>query len=335
MGGTPDAFVSGMRTTPESSMLALSQDLLDPSFGRVALARRLVHIQAAHAVVIADLGYVPGQGVVSRSLIVQARTTETMSQLLRGFAAGPLPDFSRPDAKKLEGFHSAQPEALPFAKQTPNILGPELRYLHADTLKVKTYLGIFGSPGTLNLSRRWKALLNDVLPAIGPFLERTQSPASPINGAFAVDQRGQLIAADRDSEQWFASNVRTTSLSVLMRLAPASEEINGPLDGARITLRAARAMNAGESPPTWLGTVFSPQSLYKASDAILTPTQREVASQAATGATSGEIARSLGVRVETVRTHIRDIYARLGISTRAELASRWATDAQTSPSLAA
>jgi DNA-binding CsgD family transcriptional regulator len=55
----------------------------------------------------------------------------------------------------------------------------------------------------------------------------------------------------------------------------------------------------------------------------LTPRQLELAGLAASGRTRRDIALRLGMTENTVKTHLKDIYARLGISTRAELARLW------------
>lgn len=52
---------------------------------------------------------------------------------------------------------------------------------------------------------------------------------------------------------------------------------------------------------------------------LLSPTQRRVAELAAGGATNPQIARTLGVSLETVRTHVREVFRRLGVSRRSEL----------------
>lgn len=52
----------------------------------------------------------------------------------------------------------------------------------------------------------------------------------------------------------------------------------------------------------------------------LTPKQQEVALQAAAGATAQEISRSIHSGVETVRVHLREIYKKLGVASRLELA---------------
>jgi len=53
----------------------------------------------------------------------------------------------------------------------------------------------------------------------------------------------------------------------------------------------------------------------------LSARQREVAELAATGATALEIAGFLELSVHTVRQHLRTIYERLGVNSRAELAT--------------
>ncbi len=57
----------------------------------------------------------------------------------------------------------------------------------------------------------------------------------------------------------------------------------------------------------------------------LTPLQRRVAVMMASGATVAEIARGLDRSTETVREHIEAIYARLGVASRAEVATLCAT----------
>jgi DNA-binding NarL/FixJ family response regulator len=54
---------------------------------------------------------------------------------------------------------------------------------------------------------------------------------------------------------------------------------------------------------------------------LLTRREAEVLPLLAQGATNPQIAVALGVGVETVRTHARNIYRKLGVSSRAELAA--------------
>lgn len=53
---------------------------------------------------------------------------------------------------------------------------------------------------------------------------------------------------------------------------------------------------------------------------VLSQAQREVAALAAAGATAKEIGRMTGISEATVRTHLRQVYLRLDVASRAELA---------------
>ena len=54
----------------------------------------------------------------------------------------------------------------------------------------------------------------------------------------------------------------------------------------------------------------------------LTPTERQVAELAAEGRSNKEIARVLHVTVSTVEAHLSRAYAKLGVRSRSQLASR-------------
>jgi DNA-binding NarL/FixJ family response regulator len=55
---------------------------------------------------------------------------------------------------------------------------------------------------------------------------------------------------------------------------------------------------------------------------LLTPREADVLDQIQTGRSNAEIAQTLHVSVETVRTHARRIYRKLGVKTRRELRAR-------------
>lgn len=308
-----------MRTTREQALALLAEELEAPELGRVELAQALIRAGAAHAVAVADLG-LEGAAVVTRSLVVQAREAEAARALLHRLARGPLPDLSRPDPRALEGFCPPNPRG-PGPLDLPSaILGPELRLVSASEMEIETYLGLFGRPGSSGIGRAWRTGLCPLTPGFLRLLRRTRAPRAEVEGAIALDASGRLLAADARAGPWLQAGDRAGRIPTLLRVARTDGAVDGPLDGARIHLRAA----AGPLGDAWLGTVTVPRALERALDALLTPTQREVASYAAVGATCPEIAATLGTRVETVRSHVRDIYARLGISSRAELARRWA-----------
>lgn len=55
---------------------------------------------------------------------------------------------------------------------------------------------------------------------------------------------------------------------------------------------------------------------------LLTRREREIVDRILCGCTANEVARELGVSFHTVRTHLRNLYGRLGVSNRLEL-MRW------------
>ena len=52
---------------------------------------------------------------------------------------------------------------------------------------------------------------------------------------------------------------------------------------------------------------------------LLTPREAEVLELLQDGSTNGQIAQRLSIGIETVRTHARNIYRKLGIASRREL----------------
>ena len=62
------------------------------------------------------------------------------------------------------------------------------------------------------------------------------------------------------------------------------------------------------------------RSSSQVSPGLLTPTEEAVARAATSGCSNAEIARRLAVSVKTVEYHLTHVYAKLGISSRRELA---------------
>lgn len=71
-------------------------------------------------------------------------------------------------------------------------------------------------------------------------------------------------------------------------------------------------------------TVLPPATLGPAhvGPEVLTPREADVLEQLQSGRSNAEIAQALHVGVETVRTHVRRVYRKLGVSTRRELRAR-------------
>ena len=57
----------------------------------------------------------------------------------------------------------------------------------------------------------------------------------------------------------------------------------------------------------------------------LTPTEQRIVALAASGCSNKEISQTLYVTVHTVEAHLSHVYAKLGVSSRAQLAGRLST----------
>ncbi|HZD04603.1 MAG TPA: LuxR C-terminal-related transcriptional regulator, partial [Longimicrobiales bacterium] len=123
------------------------------------------------------------------------------------------------------------------------------------------------------------------------------------------------------------------------RLGMPFEAARAGIEGAEVALRVGRADGLADPVRKWLdvAVVLGAQRYAArarrllhalgrpapatATDGDLTSRQREVAELVAEGLTNAEIARALFISVRTVESHLDHIYTRLGINSRAALAS--------------
>lgn len=137
-------------------------------------------------------------------------------------------------------------------------------------------------------------------------------------GLVVLDATGQLRAATRDGAWW---------MSVPEVQAAVADWI-----GARTHEPRARRLKTMDVQVTllWLGPDTEPSYAveFTAAPADTSPARQalsarqwEVCEYAAAGATVPEIARTTGLSPETVRTHLRTAYRRLGVANRVELAN--------------
>jgi len=133
-----------------------------------------------------------------------------------------------------------------------------------------------------------------------------------------ADEEGEILHAAMDTRGWLdaidlgplRSIIRETHRSTGVRLSYV-------FSGMELRLTP---MDTNAGALSYLIHLSPRQNPKMAPDADLTPTQREIAHLAATGATIEEIADMLGRSAHTVKTHLRNIYERLGVANRVELA---------------
>lgn len=95
---------------------------------------------------------------------------------------------------------------------------------------------------------------------------------------------------------------------------------------ARSALEQAAAIFARVEAPPWLGQARSELARIAGrapSGSALTPAEQRVATLVAEGRTKKEVAAALFLSVHTVDSTLRRVYAKLGVSSRAELARRY------------
>lgn len=133
-----------------------------------------------------------------------------------------------------------------------------------------------------------------------------------------VNARGQVEFAAQGARVLLTRRRRARLVDMVQRLdAGDYSACTFVLDGidARLTRLEGRGCFL------YLATLSPPRTATIDPLACLTESQREIAAFAAAGATANEIARSLDRSPHTIRTHLKNIYARLEICSRTELAA--------------
>jgi DNA-binding CsgD family transcriptional regulator len=133
--------------------------------------------------------------------------------------------------------------------------------------------------------------------------------------------QGALASLRRADELWrrFAAPYESARTRELIGLACRSL---GDEDGARLELEAARAAYARLGAATDLARIEGPSKLDRGVDSHeLTQRELEVLRLLSAGSTNKQIAASLVVSVRTVDRHVSNIYAKLGVSSRAAATS--------------
>lgn len=132
-----------------------------------------------------------------------------------------------------------------------------------------------------------------------------------------VSDSGEVRYATAVSDAW-PLGTRSEAIAALVRdlAASAGGEGERVLGGVRAVVTPLVG-----APRSYLVTLSVPDALEVLPGALLTERQREIAELASVGRTTGEIAKVLSVSEETVRHHVKEVYHRLGVASRVELAN--------------
>ena len=133
-----------------------------------------------------------------------------------------------------------------------------------------------------------------------------------------LDASGRVDFASRAARPWLEKDGFLRELESLVRAADRGGLERGPV-GPCAWANVVLTRIHGDAGVRYLANVTRLERATLSPSAVLTPAQLEVANLAAAGATAKEIAAMLGRSIETVRSHLRHVYRRLDISSRAEL----------------
>lgn len=163
---------------------------------------------------------------------------------------------------------------------------------------------------------RAEALATDLLECATAMDARLYATRAHVARAAAYDMAGQAEAAERD-------------LAAALHLAQPGglrlpfRTVPGLVPRLRILARAALA-RGGEGDPVYLllaglddAAIAQPDTAPGLDD--LSPREREVAREVGLGHTNKEIARTLAMTEHTVKFHLRNIFAKLGVDRRAHV----------------
>jgi len=133
-----------------------------------------------------------------------------------------------------------------------------------------------------------------------------------LRGFVMFDIKEGVVDASPGLSTWASSEVVAAHLCGLAEHTRSGFEAS--IEGA--TLHCERLSRRSNLQIGW---VREDRAIELSPESLLTPAQRRVAEYAVEGATCAEISRTLEASVETVRSHMKEIYRRLGVCCRAEL----------------
>jgi DNA-binding CsgD family transcriptional regulator len=113
---------------------------------------------------------------------------------------------------------------------------------------------------------------------------------------------------------------RRVTVHVLSRALGLTDAEHAALAGSVVRLRPRRLTAAFAAPPAW-GPRLAPVARISCTSAKLTLREVEVLSLVAEGYTNREVADSLVIGAATVKRHLDNVFAKLGVSSRTAAAA--------------
>jgi DNA-binding CsgD family transcriptional regulator len=141
-------------------------------------------------------------------------------------------------------------------------------------------------------------------------------------GRAGLQDLGQAVAKLERSPAALERARALADLGAALRRANRRSDAREPLQRAReLAHRCGAVALASRAERELRATGSRPRRLALSGSDALTPSERRVAALAASGLANREIAQQLFVTVNTVESHLRAAYLKLGIKSRKQLRS--------------
>jgi DNA-binding CsgD family transcriptional regulator len=235
-------------------------------------------------------------------------------------AATEWPNLTLPSSRDLAGFAEytradpRSPGSLLDLSGTPVELAHELRLLVYAEGRLVGVLAYFrrstSGPFPRSARRAVQSAASRARAALVGHARAHDAETEDLDGLLVLDPEGGLVLCTDQVRRWLDRGARPT-------VDPnATGEQRTVATGAEVRLLPVH----GPGGRAFSGRVRQIRRPRLSPDAVLSPTQRRVAEYAAVGATVSEIARTLDAAAETVRSHLKEVYRRLEVASRLELA---------------
>lgn len=286
---------------------------------RAQVLREILSILDADAALYFSVADLDGRAVVSDAQVAGTSNAEHLVDGLVGRRDLEIERFRNPDVLDsrafLEGASLPHGSAVSLASFG---VTDRIRLLVYDGRRFVGWIGALRfAPNRRPFVRADRRRLAPLAPALAATVLEADALARstvPVQSGFvAMHAGGDVDYTSREGEAWLRRPGFALALQRYIRLLDVEAKV------AAIELAECRFVPLSGARPLFLVQLSGARPV-ETSAVRLSPTQREVAAFAASGATVGEIALAIGRKPETVRSHLREAYTRLGVSNRVELA---------------
>jgi DNA-binding CsgD family transcriptional regulator len=185
----------------------------------------------------------------------------------------------------------------------------------------KGWIGVYRTLDEPCFSRRDQVRLrtysDDLFRLLDETMEAGRWKVRPSGMIGMMDEQGEVLQASADAANWFKDGDVCGELREAAREFLQGEDHQRKLFVRRHAVELHRMV--GDESQSAHVRITPTEFLEIPVMATLTPGQRRVAKLLLAGATIGEVSSELDISQETVRSHVKAIYERMGVSNRVEL----------------